>query len=111
MQGHWPLASLGKTVLRPGGISLTRRLLEVAGHTPTDCVVEPGPGVGRTAEILLSVRPASYRGITPSPGGASRSQTSWPAAPSTPTPSTLWPTPLTQACPAEARTLSSERPS
>ena len=62
MQGHWLLARLGKRVLRPGGIGLTRRLLEAAGPTSTDRVIELGPGVGRTAEILLAARPASYKG-------------------------------------------------
>ena len=69
MQGHWLLARLGKRVLRPGGIGLTRRLLEAAGPTSTDRVIELGPGVGRTAEILLAARPASYKGVDPSPEG------------------------------------------
>jgi len=69
MQGHWLLARLGKRVLRPGGIGLTRRLLEAAGPTSTDRVIELGPGVGRTAEILLATRPASYKGVDPSPEG------------------------------------------
>ena len=69
MQGHWLLARLGKRVLRPGGIGLTRRLLEAAGPTSTDRVIELGPGVGRTAEILLAARPASHKGVDPSPEG------------------------------------------
>ena len=69
MQGHWLLARLGKRVLRPGGIGLTRRLLEAAGPTSTDRVIELGPGVGRTAEILLAARPASYKGVDPNPEG------------------------------------------
>ena len=69
MQGHWLLAMLGKRVLRPGGIGLTRRLLEAAGPTSADRVIELGPGVGRTAEILLASRPASYKGVDPNPEG------------------------------------------
>ena len=69
MQGHWLLARLGKRVLRPGGIGLTRRLLEAAGPTSADRVIELGPGVGRTAEILLASRPASYKGVDPNPEG------------------------------------------
>nr|WP_245154616.1 class I SAM-dependent methyltransferase [Actinomyces viscosus] len=69
MQGHWLLATLGKRVLRPGGIGLTRRLLEAAEPTSADRVVELGPGVGRTAEILLAARPTSYKGVDPNPEG------------------------------------------
>lgn len=69
MQGHWLLAMLGKRGLRPGGIGLTRRLLEAAGPTSADRVIELGPGVGRTAEILLASRPASYKGVDPNPEG------------------------------------------
>lgn len=69
MQGHWLLAKLGKRVLRPGGIKLTRRLLAAAEPGPSDRVVEMGPGVGRTAEILLAAHPASYKGVDPNPEG------------------------------------------
>ena len=69
MQGHWLLAMLGKRVLRPGGIGLTRRLLEAAGPTSADRVIQQGPGVGRTAEVLLASRPASYKGVDPNPEG------------------------------------------
>ena len=69
MQGHWFLARLGKRVLRPGGIDLTRRLLTAAAPAPGERVVEFGPGVGRTAELLLARRPSSYRGVDPNPEG------------------------------------------
>ena len=69
MQGHWLLASLGKRVLRPGGIGLTRRLLAAAAPEPGERVVELGPGVGRTAELLLASRPSSYRAVDPNPEG------------------------------------------
>ena len=69
MQGHWLLARLGKRVLRPGGIGLTRRLLSAAAPAPGERVVELGPGVGRTAELLLASRPSSYRAVDPNPEG------------------------------------------
>lgn len=67
LQGHWVLAKLGKRVLRPGGIELTRRLVTAAAPTSPDRIVEFGPGVGRTAEMLLQPGPASYRGVDPNP--------------------------------------------
>ena len=41
--GHWLLARLGKRVLRPGGMHLTRALLADAGVSNAD-VVEFAPG-------------------------------------------------------------------
>lgn len=46
MQGHWLLATLGKKILRPGGIALTRKMLAAAAPTSQDRIVEFGPGVG-----------------------------------------------------------------
>ena len=69
MQGHWLLATLGKRVLRPGGIELTRRMLQAAAPQAGQRVVELGPGVGRTAEMLLASHPSSYRGVDPNPEG------------------------------------------
>ncbi|VEG27057.1 methyltransferase domain-containing protein [Actinomyces howellii] len=69
LQGHWLLAMLGKRVLRPGGIALTRRMLAAARPSSTDRIVEFGPGVGRTAQILLEVEPTSYAGVDPNPEG------------------------------------------
>lgn len=70
MQGHWLLAQLGKKVLRPGGVEMTKRLLTQANPGAEDAVVEFGPGVGRTASILLAAEPASYTGVDPNPEGA-----------------------------------------
>lgn len=42
MQGHWLLARLGKRVLRPGGVELTRTLLARAEVTDAD-VLELAP--------------------------------------------------------------------
>ncbi|MBW3086826.1 hypothetical protein KEM60_03055 [Austwickia sp. TVS 96-490-7B] len=69
MQGHWLLASLGKRVLRPGGLALTRHLLQQAAPHRDDRIVEFGPGVGKTAALLLAVTPTSYVGVDPNPEG------------------------------------------
>lgn len=64
--GHWLLARLGKRVLRPGGIELTRGLLDRAGLPGAD-VVELAPGLGRTASEIIGYRPRSYRGVDQDP--------------------------------------------
>ncbi len=61
VQGHWLLARLGKRVLRPGGIELTRKLLANARVTDAD-VLELAPGLGRTATEILARHPRSYLG-------------------------------------------------
>lgn len=63
MPGHWVLARMGKRVLRPGGIELTRRMLEALAIGREDRVVELAPGLGRTAQLTLSRQPRSYVGI------------------------------------------------
>ena len=63
MPGHWLLARLGKRVLRPGGLELTRQMLAGLKVGPTDHVVEFGPGLGTTAAMTLAAGPASYIGI------------------------------------------------
>ena len=69
LQGHMLLAKMGKRVLRPGGLELTQRIIKRAAPTSGDRIVEFGPGVGRTAEILLEANPEHYIGIEPqSPG-------------------------------------------
>ncbi|MDO4910963.1 MAG: methyltransferase domain-containing protein [Corynebacterium sp.] len=60
--GHWVLASLGKTVLRPGGRATTHWLLDSA-DIPVKAVVEFAPGLGVTAQEILSRHPLSYVGI------------------------------------------------
>ena len=62
MPGHWLLARLGKRVLRPGGLLLTRKLLAAADVQDAD-VVELGPGLGRTAADIVALRPRSYVGV------------------------------------------------
>lgn len=63
MPGHWVLARLGKRVLRPGGLELTRRLLKALQISPKDHVVEFAPGMGITAELTLRASPASYTAV------------------------------------------------
>jgi ubiquinone/menaquinone biosynthesis C-methylase UbiE len=63
MPGHWVLARLGKRVLRPGGMQLTRRMLEALGIQRTDDVVEFAPGMGITARLTLELDPASYTAV------------------------------------------------
>lgn len=67
--GHWLLARLGKTVLRPGGRRLTEAMvaaLPAAGHD----VVELAPGVGHTARLLIGTSPSSYTGVEEDPAAA-----------------------------------------
>lgn len=59
--GHWLLARLGKRVLRPGGVELTRTLLSHAKLSGAD-VVELAPGLGRTAAEIVAQGPRSYVG-------------------------------------------------
>jgi SAM-dependent methyltransferase len=69
VRGHRLLARLGKRVLLPGGIELTRTLLvraEVAGAD----VLELAPGLGRTAAEIIARRPRSYVGAEADPDAA-----------------------------------------
>ncbi len=63
MPGHWALARIGKRVLRPGGLELTRRMLAALDIGPNDHVVEFAPGLGVTAKMTLAKRPASYTAV------------------------------------------------
>lgn len=67
--GHWLLARLGKRVLRPGGVELTRTLLARAELADAD-VVELAPGLGRTATEILARHPRSYVGAEGDPDAA-----------------------------------------
>jgi ubiquinone/menaquinone biosynthesis C-methylase UbiE len=55
--GHWLLAELGKTVLRPGGLNLTKSMLQQLNITKDDQVVEFAPGLGVTARLTLAHDP------------------------------------------------------
>ena len=70
MPGHWVLARMGKRVLRPGGMELTRRMLAALTIVPTDHVVEFAPGLGITAQLAFKRRPASYTAIERDPAAA-----------------------------------------
>ena len=63
MPGHWLLARLGKRVLRPGGLELTRRLIEHLEIRPSDSVVEFAPGLGVTARLALNRHPSAYTAV------------------------------------------------
>lgn len=63
MPGHWVLARLGKRVLRPGGMELTRRMLKRLDIKPADEVVEFAPGMGTTARLTLALSPSSYTAV------------------------------------------------
>ncbi len=63
MPGHWLLARMGKRVLRPGGLELTRVMLERLDIQPRDAVVEFAPGLGVTARLTLSRHPSSYTAV------------------------------------------------
>ena len=70
MQGHWVLARAGKRVLRPGGLELTRQMLDALAISPQDRVVEFAPGLGVTARMVLQKRPSAYWGVEREPAVA-----------------------------------------
>jgi SAM-dependent methyltransferase len=70
MPGHWLLARMGKRVLRPGGLELTRQLMESLAILPSDDVVEFAPGLGLTARMTLARRPHSYTAVERDPAAA-----------------------------------------
>lgn len=72
MPGHWLLARLGKRVLRPGGLELTRRMLDALEISPRDAVVEFAPGLGVTARMTLERHPASYVAVEADDAAAAR---------------------------------------
>lgn len=71
-QGHWVLASAGKRVLRPGGLALTRRMLDALAIGSQDRVVEFAPGLGVTARMVLQNQPSAYCGVERDPTAAER---------------------------------------
>ncbi|MGH9737411.1 MAG: class I SAM-dependent methyltransferase [Candidatus Acidiferrales bacterium] len=70
MQGHWVLARAGKRVLRPGGLELTRQMIEALAIGPLDRVVEFAPGLGVTAQMVLRREPCAYCGVEREPAAA-----------------------------------------
>lgn len=83
MPGHWLLARLGKRVLRPGGLGLTKHLLTRLKVTTSDTVVEFAPGLGSTACMLLQAKPSSYTGLEKDADAAAWSQSNLPVSEST----------------------------
>lgn len=67
MPGHWLLARLGKRVLRPGGVELTRWMLDTLAVDQGDRVVELAAGLGATARLTLDRAPASYTALDRDP--------------------------------------------
>lgn len=67
MQGHWALARAGKRVLRPGGLGLTRQMLDSLAIGQSDSVVEFAPGLGVTARMALRRNPGAYCGVEREP--------------------------------------------
>lgn len=63
MPGHWLLAKMGKRVLRPGGLELTRVMLDRLSINSRDDVVEFAPGLGVTARLTLDRQPVSYTAV------------------------------------------------
>jgi ubiquinone/menaquinone biosynthesis C-methylase UbiE len=72
MPGHWLLARLGKRVLRPGGLDLTRCMLRSLAIRSSDLVVEFAPGLGVTTRLVLDLHPASYTAIEDNEAAAIR---------------------------------------
>ncbi len=72
MPGHWLLARLGKRVLRPGGVELTRRMLSGLHIGSADDVLELAPGLGATTQLVLERSPASYVAVERDPDAAER---------------------------------------
>ncbi|MFW5716587.1 MAG: class I SAM-dependent methyltransferase [Spirochaetota bacterium] len=63
---------MGKRILRPGGIALSRAMLQALAIGPTDDLVEYAPGLGATARMALEFGPASYIGIEKDEAAARR---------------------------------------
>ena len=78
MQGHWVLARVGKRVLRPGGVELTRQMLAALAIGPQDRVVEFAPGLGATARTVLQKCPQAYWGVERDPAAARRLSQQFP---------------------------------
>lgn len=72
MPGHWLLARMGKRVLRPGGIEMTRQMLDSLMISHSDTVVELAPGLGATARLTLQRRPHRYIAVERDAAAAAR---------------------------------------
>ena len=54
LQGHWILARAGKRVLRPGGLELTRRMLDALAIGPQDRSLSSLPDSASRPELFCS---------------------------------------------------------
>lgn len=78
MQGHWLLARAGKRVLRPGGLDLTRRMLDALAISEQDRGVEFAPGLGIPARMVLCENPMRYCAVERDPVAAKRLEAQLP---------------------------------
>lgn len=62
LPGHWLLAKVGKKILRPGGIEMTKNLLNTVDFNQKN-IVEFAPGLGYTANLILNNKIKNYIGI------------------------------------------------
>lgn len=83
MPAHWLLARLGKKVMRPGGLPVTKTMLAGLGIGPDDDVVDLAPGLGVTVQLVKAARPASFRGLERGEAEAERARRLAGAAPYT----------------------------
>lgn len=67
---RWLLASLGKTVLHPGGPELTERILNQLRSGCAGDVFEIAPGLGMTAQLTLERQPYGYTAVKWDDGAA-----------------------------------------
>ena len=74
MPGHWVLARLGKSVLRPGGMELTRRMLAALTIMSTDDVVEFAPGLRINCTTCTEASSGFIYGGRARPGGGCDSE-------------------------------------
>jgi hypothetical protein len=54
ISGYWLLAKMGKRIQRPGGLELTRSLLDELNIETSDRVVEFAPGLGHVGAFNAS---------------------------------------------------------
>jgi hypothetical protein len=65
--GRWGTGRLGKRAVRPGGLELTRWMLDALAVGTDDRVVELAVGLGATARLVLARHPAGYIGVDRDP--------------------------------------------
>lgn len=69
--GHWVLARAGKRVLRPGGLKLAKQMLTAADMQGKQ-IIEFAPGLGRTAQLIVTEGAAYYVGVDRDPAAVAR---------------------------------------